>query len=77
MYVHNTNWAQHSLPFFWKLDIKEFHSIFTIYAGSEHESLTVSVLSHVCGSGSRETTQCALKALTLSHAFVGLRPVIR
>ena len=31
---------------------------------------TVSVLSHVCCSRSRETTQCALKALTLSHALI-------
>ena len=32
--------------------------------------LTVSVLSHVCDSRSRETTQCALKAMTLSHALI-------
>ena len=32
--------------------------------------LTVSVLFRVCGSRSRETTQCALKALTLSHALI-------
>ena len=43
----------------------EFGSFLKIGAG-----LTVSVLSHICGSCSREITPCARKATVLPHALI-------